>query len=151
MIAPSTRARALALAEKLPRGQQIEVMHEVFHAHDNLRPWGSNYALDVGSAADEGEIPRAYRVFRGVAWGLWEGARSPEEVLSAMRRDVAKERLDPGWEAAFAVYSAQNGLNLHRFRADNVAFSRASGASSATAGTPISRSTSGLVAEVPLD
>jgi hypothetical protein len=124
LIAPATRARALALAEKLPRGQQIEVMHEVFHAHDDLRPWSSNYALD---AAGDGEIPRAYRVFRGVAWGLWEGARSPDEVLSAMRRSAAKERLDPTWEAAFAVYFAQNGQNLHRFRADNLAFSRALG------------------------
>ena len=122
LIAPATRARALALAEKLPRAQQIEVMHEIFHAHDDLRPWSSNYALD---ARGDGEIPRAYRVFRGVAWGLWEGARPPEEVLSVMRRDVAKERLDPTWEAAFIVYFAQNGLNLHQLRADSAAFSGA--------------------------
>jgi hypothetical protein len=121
LIAPATRLRALALAEKLPRGQQIEVMHEVFHAHDDLRPWSSNYALDARS---DGEIPRAYRVFRGVAWGLWEGGRSPDEVLSGMRRDVAKERLDPTWEAAFVVYFAQNGLNLHQFRDDGPGFSR---------------------------
>ncbi len=151
MIAPVTRARALALAEKLPRGQQIEVMHEVFHAHDNLRPWSSNYALDVAGEGDEGEIPRAYRVFRGVAWGLWEGARSPEEVLSAMRRDVAKERLDPGWEAAFAVYFAQNGLNLHRFRADNIEFSRALGRFLRDSGHADLEVYKRLVAEVPLD
>jgi hypothetical protein len=124
LISPATRVRALALAEKLPRRQQIEVMHEVFHAHDDLRPWSSNYALDAGG---DGEIPRAYRVFRGVAWGLWEGARSPDEVLSTMRREAAKERLDPTWEASFAVYFAQNGLNLHQFRADSAVFSRALG------------------------
>lgn len=121
LIAPDTRDRALSLAEKLPRAQQIEVMHEIFHAHDDLRPWSSNYAID---ARGDGEILRAYRVFRGVAWGLWEGARSPDEVLSVMRRDVAKERLDATWEAAFAAYFAQNGLNLHQFRADSTAFSR---------------------------
>jgi hypothetical protein len=120
LIAPATRARGLALAEKLPRGQQIEVMHEIFHAHDDLRPWSSNYALD---ARGDAEIPRAYRVFRGVAWGLWEGARAPAEVLSLMRRGVADERLDATWEAAFIGYFAQNGLNLHQFRADSAAFS----------------------------
>jgi hypothetical protein len=148
MIAPSTRARALALAEKLPRGQQIEVMHEVFHAHDHLRPWSSNYALD---AAGEGEIPRAYRVFRGVAWGLWEGARSPEEVLSALRREVEKERLDPSWEVALALYVAQNGLNLHRSRADSVEFSRALGRWLRDSGHTDLEIYRRLVAEVGLD
>ncbi|MFS8066425.1 MAG: hypothetical protein ACMG6S_08625, partial [Byssovorax sp.] len=148
MIAPSTRARALALAEKLPRGQQIEVMHEVFHAHDHLRPWSSNYALDAGG---EGEIPRAYRAFRGVAWGLWEGARSPEEVLSALRRDVEKERLDPSWEVALALYFAQNGLNLHRFRADSVEFSRALGRWLRDSGHTDLEIYRRLVAEVGLD
>jgi hypothetical protein len=124
MMRPATRARALALAEKLPRRQQIEVLHEVFHAHDNLRPWSSNYALDPRG---DGEIPRAYRVFRGVAWGLWEGARSPDEVLSNLRRDAAREHLDATWEAAFIAYFAQNGLNLHQLRADRAAFSRSLG------------------------
>ncbi len=124
MMGPATRARALALAEKLPRGQQIEVLHEVFHAHDNLRPWSSNYALDPRG---DGEIQRAYRVFRGVAWGLWEGARSPDEVLSNLRRDAAREHLDATWEAAFIVYFAQNGLNLHQLRVDRAAFSRSLG------------------------
>ncbi len=124
ILFPDTRLRALALAEKLPRGQQIEVMHEIFHAHDDLRPWSSNYALD---ARGDGEIVRAYRVFRGVAWGLWEGARSPDEVLEGMHRDAEKAGLDPTWEAAFAEYFALNGLNLHQLRADGPAFSRALG------------------------
>jgi hypothetical protein len=121
IIAPDSRDRALALAEKLPRTKQIDVMHEIFHAHDDLRPWSSNYALD---ARGDGEIPRAYRVFRGVAWGLWEGARPPEEVLSVMHRDAERERLDPTWEAAFTSYFAENGLNLHLGRADAAMFWR---------------------------
>jgi hypothetical protein len=115
IVFPDTRLRALALAEKLPRAQQVEVMHEIFHAHDDLRPWSSNYALD---ARGDGEIVRAYRVFRGVAWGLWEGIRSPDEVLAVLHRDAERLRLDATWEVALITYYAENGLNLHLGRAD---------------------------------
>ena len=51
-------------------------------------------------------------------------ARAASRASRRIRWRTAKERLDPTWEAAFAVYFAQNGLNLHQFRADSAAFSR---------------------------
>jgi hypothetical protein len=118
LVAPGTRPAAVAMVEGLTHRQQIEVMHEVFHAHDHLRPWSSNYALD---GAGEGEFARAYRVFRGIAWGLWEGARPAGEGLDALLRDASRERLGRAWEATLLEYYGRNALELHRHRADGAA------------------------------
>ena len=122
LVAPATRARALAIVERFPPRQKIEVMHEIFHAHDHQRPWASNYALD---GAGEGEFPRVYRVFRGVAWGLWEGARPLEETLDALLRDAERERLARPWVEALVDYYGRNAVALHQPRASFPAFAAA--------------------------
>jgi hypothetical protein len=114
LVAPRTRQAALGIAEGLSRRQKIAVMHEVFHAHDHQRPWASNYALDD---AGDGEVARVYRVFRGVAWGLWEGVRPPDEVLDRMVHDAEHERVDRGWVAALADYYGRNALAIYQQRA----------------------------------
>ena len=121
VVAPVTRGAAVELASGLPRRAQIDVMHEVFQAHDHQRPWASSYALE---GAGEGDFARAYRVFRGVAWGLWEGARPQDEILAALLRGVAAERLDRTWVAGFADYYGRHALGLHRVRADGAATAR---------------------------
>jgi hypothetical protein len=119
VVDPATRARALDLLALLPQGEQVDVMHEVFHAHDHLRPWASNYALEgAGEALREQEFSRAYRVFRGLAWGLWEGARAPEEMLSRMLVEARRAQLGRAWEASFLEYYGRNALSLHAQRPD---------------------------------
>ena len=71
--------------------------------------------------------------------------------LTHPRHDVEKERLDPSWEVALALYFAQNGLNLHRFRADSAAFSRALGRWLRDSGHTDLEIYRRLVAEVGLD
>jgi hypothetical protein len=116
MVAPATRVAAAAVASTLPRRAMVDVMHEVFHAHDNVRPWASSYVLEgIGEAS---ELGRAYRVFRGLAWGLWEAARPQEEVLGALLRAAARERLDRAWVATFVDYYGRNALAVHQLRAD---------------------------------
>ncbi|MFT3767416.1 MAG: hypothetical protein QM820_18340 [Minicystis sp.] len=119
LIAPGTRRAALGIVEGLRERQKIAIMHEVFHAHDHQRPWASNYALDD---AGDGEFTRVYRVFRGVAWGLWEGARPPEEVLTTLLHEAERERVDRGWITALLDYYGRNALALHQHRADGPVF-----------------------------
>lgn len=127
IVAPATRAQAITLLEARPRSEQVEVMHEVFHAHDHLRPWASNYTLDGEGEApwSRREFARAYRVFRGMAWGLWEGAQPMEAVLGQLVAEVARARLGREWESAFLEYYARNALNLRMNRPDARPFSRA--------------------------
>jgi hypothetical protein len=120
LVAPRTRRAALALVEGLNPRQKLSVMHEVFHAHDHQRPWASNYALDD---AGDGEFARVYRVFRGLAWGLWEGARPPVEVLDTLLREAERERIGRPWIVALLDYYGRNALALHQSRADGRVFS----------------------------
>jgi hypothetical protein len=122
MVAPSTRVAATSIVAGLPRRAQIDVMHEIFHAHDHLRPWASSYALE---GAPDGELARAYRVFRALAWGLWEGARPQEEVLASLLRGAAAAQLDRAWVAAFLEYYGKNMLALHQHREDGPDLARA--------------------------
>ncbi|APR81783.1 Hypothetical protein A7982_07132 [Minicystis rosea] len=119
LIAPSTRRAALGIVEGLRERQKIAVMHEVFHAHDHQRPWASNYALDD---AGDSEFARVYRVFRGVAWGLWESARPTEEVLATMLHEAEREHVDRAWVSAILDYYGRNALALHLHRADGPVF-----------------------------
>jgi hypothetical protein len=118
MIAPGTRREALRMVEALTQRQKLEVMHEVFHAHDHQRPWASNYALDGG----DGEFARVYRVFRALAWGLWEGARPQEEVLGTLLREAERERIGRFWVEALLDYYGRNALALHSNRPDGRVF-----------------------------
>jgi hypothetical protein len=121
VVAPRTRSRAVAILDKMPRRDQADVMHEVLHAHDHLRPWASHYALDGG---DEGEFYRAYRVFRAIGWALWEGGRSAEETLASLKQGVAAEHLPREWEVIFVEYYARNALGLHQSRPGGIAVAR---------------------------
>jgi len=121
LVAPATRSAGLALAAALPRRAQIDVMHEVFHAHDHQRPWASSYALEGDG---DGEFARAYRVFRGLAWGLWEAARPQDEILAALLRAAAAERLDRAWVASLLDYYTRNALGLHQLRPSGPAVAR---------------------------
>jgi hypothetical protein len=121
LVAPASRDGAVTLASALPRRAQIDVMHEVFHAHDHQRPWASSYALE---GAGEGDFARAYRVFRGLAWGLWDGGRPQDEILAALLHGAEVERLDRTWVAGLAEYYGRHALGLHRIRADGAATAR---------------------------
>jgi hypothetical protein len=118
LVAPATRARAYAMVDALPREVQVDVMHEIFHAQDRLRPWASNYAPDDGAAdAPEGRAFRAaYRVFRRLASRFWEGQRPVDQTLAALARESREARLDAGWEALFLSYYGRNLLGLHQNR-----------------------------------
>jgi hypothetical protein len=120
VVAPATRQAGIALVQRASEKQQIQVMHEIFHAHDHQRPWGSNYPL---ASEGEGVFPRAYRAFRGLSWGLWEGARPPAEVLSAMVREAERGALGPAWTTALVEYYGRNAIALHRHRPDWPSFS----------------------------
>jgi hypothetical protein len=122
LVSPATREIAEPLFASLPRRAQIDVMHEVFRAHDHLRPWASSYPLET---AGDSELGRAYRVFRMLAWGLWEGARPQDEVLASLLRGTAEARLDRAWMLGFLEYYGKNALALHFYRADGQAMARA--------------------------
>lgn len=118
VLSPNTRGKALAAMEQWAIHDQVEVMHEVFHAHDHLRPWATNYDLERpldGSPVTD-RFVRAYRVFRGLAFRLWEGQRDVGEALSALAGEAREARLDPAWEAAMLDYYARNALGLYAQR-----------------------------------
>jgi hypothetical protein len=120
-VAPATRARAYEILRDLPRRAQVEVMHEVFHAHDHLRPWASSYTLDGDGArspstAEGREFRSAYRVFRGLASRLWEGQRPVDQTIAALTREAREAGLDPEWEGLFLEYYVKNMLGLQRGR-----------------------------------
>ncbi len=126
VVSPSTRPRAIELLDRRPRAEQVEVMHEVFHAHDHLRPWASNYALEdePGAPRSRREFVRAYRVFRGLAWGLWEGSRPAEALLSQTVDEARRAGLGRAWEESFLEYYGRNALNIHATRPDAPAIAR---------------------------
>jgi hypothetical protein len=130
---PTTQARALALVERLPIPNQVSVMHEVFHAHDHMRPWATNVELGAAPellAASPGEgagatFRRVYGVFRGLAWRLWEGHRGVDEVLHALREEARRSGIDAAWEAALLEYCSRNALGLYSQRESGMAVAMA--------------------------
>jgi len=46
VVWPGTRSKAVDLVSRLSLPDQVAVMHEVFHAHDHMRPWASTFELD---------------------------------------------------------------------------------------------------------
>lgn len=119
---PSTQDRALSMIEEMSLRDQADVMHEIFHAHDHLRPWATNF--DLEGAAREGapgaRFRRAYKVFRGLAYRLWEGQRAVGEILDGLARDVRASGLGAAWEAAFIDYCARNALGLYSQRQEGM-------------------------------
>jgi len=96
LVSPETRARAVALADTLPIETQIDVMHELMHAHDNARPWAATYALDLSAwpGLEKTNFARKNRVFSALAWRLWDGAQPPEDTVIALVKEGAREELD---------------------------------------------------------
>jgi len=123
---PATQERALALVERLPIPNQVNVMHEVFHAHDHMRPWATNVELGAAPAALAADsekaagagatFRRAYEVFRGLAFRLWEAQRDVNEVFSALGEESRRAGLGAAWEAAFLEYCGRNALGLYSQR-----------------------------------
>ncbi|AKT38975.1 hypothetical protein [Chondromyces crocatus] len=141
---PPTRTEGLTRAERLPPRAQIDVMHELFHAHDHLRPWASNVALastaletqrttnTAGSgaassdAAETGtDFQRAYRAYRSAAFRLWEAQGGIAEILDTLATAAQREHLDPAWEAALLDYVGRNALGLHSIRSTGMEVVRA--------------------------
>jgi hypothetical protein len=118
LLYPNTRARALDLTAKYSKREQIDVMHELFHAHDHLRPWATNYEFslpkDAGGAAQT--FMQVYRVFRSLAFRLWEGQREPSETVDAFLVEAREAGLDMAWQAAIVDYYARNLLALYSYR-----------------------------------
>lgn len=118
MLFPETRTRALEHVTKLSRREQVDVMHEIFHAHDHLRPWATNYAFELPPEASPAaqSFVQAYRVFRALAFRLWEGQREPGETVDAFLTEAREAGLDAAWQAAMVDYYARNVLGLYSQR-----------------------------------
>ncbi len=116
VVAPATRARAYGILDGLPRRTQIDVMHEIFGAHQHLRPWASRYALEEDGAAEGREFRRVYRVFRSVAARLWEEQSPVDQTLAALSREARAARLDPEWGTLLLEYYGTGLLKVYRDR-----------------------------------
>lgn len=118
LLFPDTRVRTLEVVTKFSRREQVDVMHEVFHAHDHLRPWATNYEFDAplesGPAAQS--FVQVYHVFRRLAYRLWEGQREPIETVDAFLVESREAGLDAAWQAAIVDYYARNVLGLYSQR-----------------------------------
>jgi hypothetical protein len=117
VVAPGTRAKSYAILDGLPRRAQVDVMHEVFRAHEHLRPWASSYTLDDDGAPEGRAFRSAYGVFRALAARFWERQIPPEQTLPALVRESREAGLDPEWEALFLEYYGKNLIGLYRNRA----------------------------------
>lgn len=118
LLFPNTRIRAFQIVSKFSRREQVDVMHEIFHAHDHLRPWATNYEFEVPSDAPPTAVAFAhtYRVFRALAFRLWEGQREPGETVDAFLKEAREAGLDTAWQAALIDYYARNVLGLYSQR-----------------------------------
>jgi len=118
LLFPNTRIRAFQIVKKFSRREQVDVMHEIFHAHDHLRPWATNYEFEVPPDADPAALSFAhtYRVFRALAFRLWEAQREPGETVDAFLNESREAGLDAAWQAALIDYYARNVLGLYSQR-----------------------------------
>lgn len=129
LVSRATRASAVTRASALSPVDQVDVMHEVFHAHDHARPWATSFELELegGAATGAAGAPfmRGYRVFRPLAFRLWEAAWPVDESLDALARDAAREGLGREIEIALVEYYARNLLGLATGRRDDMRTVRA--------------------------
>ena len=118
LLFPDTRIRAFEIVNKFSRREQVDVMHEIFHAHDHLRPWATNYEFDVPPDASPAAASflQVYRVFRALAFRLWEGQREPGETVDAFLLEAKEAGLDSAWQAAMIDYYSRNVLGLYSQR-----------------------------------
>lgn len=116
-VAPETRARSLEIIATLPLADRVDVMHEVYHAHDHLPPWSAGFVFDdasIDSAATE--LTAAYAVFRKLSWRLWEGRRGTAEITGRLVAEARGAGLGADWEAALLAYYGDNLLGLYQHR-----------------------------------
>lgn len=92
-------------------------MHEVFHAHDHMRPWASNVDLGEAPAEAGAAFLRGYQVYRRAALRLWEAHRPIREILAALPGEARAAGLGAAWEAALIDYVGRNALGLYSHRA----------------------------------
>jgi hypothetical protein len=118
VVSPETRAAALARAGRMPLRRRIDVMHEIFHAHDSSRPWASNYVLEApdGASEEARAFVRGYEIFRPVAFRLWEAPAPPDEVVASMAESFAARSIDKETARGIAGYYVRNFVGLHRIR-----------------------------------
>jgi hypothetical protein len=114
-----TRQQALIAVAKLPINDQIDVMREVYHAHDHMKPWVSNFALESPTPI-ESVFVQVYHVFRGLAWRLWEERSTARELLGHLHQDTQKQHIERAWEAALLEYTARNLLGLLVARSSDI-------------------------------
>ncbi len=119
VVYPPTRVRAIDLLRDLDPVEQVEVMHEVFLAHDHLRPWSSNFELDAGPRSGA-EFVLAYSAFRRMSYRLWE-FQPVDEVVPELDADLRARGLGIEWEAALLPYYARNAVNIRQNRPDGFA------------------------------
>ncbi|NUO48339.1 MAG: hypothetical protein HOV80_05730, partial [Polyangiaceae bacterium] len=105
-------------AGRMPLRRRIDVMHEIFHAHDSSRPWASNYVLEAPDDAsdDARAFVQAYAVFRPVAFRLWEAPAPPDDVVRSLAESFASSSLEPETARGIAGYYVRNFVGLHRIR-----------------------------------
>lgn len=119
LLWPTTRERALDLVGTLPLADQVDVMHEIFHAHDHFRPWSAGFDfgdLPPATSAGGASFLRVYGVFRGLAWRLWEARAGIPEVLGALEREASAAGIDEPARAALLEYLGRNALGLYSGR-----------------------------------
>lgn len=116
LIKPTSRARALALVEGLTLDRQIEVMHELGHAHENTRPWTASYELDLPEGTKQSSFLDAYRVFLPMSWRLWEAVQPEMHALDALEREAAAARLPAGVLRLLVGYYVRNAIWLYARR-----------------------------------
>ncbi len=124
VVSPKTRAVALERAGRMTPRRRMDVMHEVFRAHEHValggasRRWASNYVLDApeSASAEARAFVDAYRVFRPLAWRLWEAPSSPVDGVSALAAGLRERRIEPATARAITSYYVRNFVALHRTR-----------------------------------
>ncbi|MFO0611350.1 MAG: hypothetical protein U0414_02090 [Polyangiaceae bacterium] len=113
LIKPTSRAGALEIVDALPLDRQIEVMHELGHAHENTRPWTASYELELPDGARPSPFVTAYRVFLPMSWRLWEAVQPEMHALDALEREAAVANLPAGVIRALVGYYVRNSIWLH--------------------------------------
>jgi len=127
LLWPATRLRALALVGSFPIAEQLDVMHEIFHAHDQLRPWSAGFDFGddlLETSVDGAAFLRLYGVFRGLAWRLWEARLGIADVLQALDREADAAHLGEPERAALLEYLGRNALGLSSGRSSAMALVR---------------------------
>lgn len=113
LIKPSSRARALEVVDSLTLDRQIEVMHELGHAHENTRPWTASYELDLPPGTKPSAFANAYRVFLPMSWRLWEAVQPEMHALDALEREAAVAKLPEGVLRSLIGYYVRNAIWLY--------------------------------------